>query len=216
MNVIIDNLDLYLSGIWTTLSICLWSAFFALVLGTIVAAFRVGPVPQLRAFGTAWVTVLRNTPLTVVFFAIAFGLPEIGINADFFKFAVAALSLYTSSFVCEALRAGVNSVSAGQAEAARSIGLTFSQSLSLVVLPQAFRSAIPPLVSVIIAMIKNSAVAGFFGVSGDLSAVADVLTSARGLPVLPVLTGVLIGYWILVLPVAGLLGVVERKVAVAR
>jgi glutamate transport system permease protein len=216
MSAVTDNLDLYLSGAWLTLRLCLWSAAIALVIGTVMAAARVSPVPPLRRLGTAWVTILRNTPLTVVFFGIAFGLPEIGVNGSYYGFAIAALSLYTSAFVCEALRSGINAVPAGQAEAARAIGFTFSQNLRLVILPQAFSACIPPLVSVLIAMVKNSAVAGFFGVAGDLSSVGDVLTSARGYAAVPVLLGVLAGFWLLTLPTGALLAVVERRTAVTR
>lgn len=216
MSAITDNLDLYAKGLFVTLQLCLWSAFFAMLLGTVVAAFRVSPIPVLRRVGTAWVNVLRNTPLTVVFFFVAFGLPEIGINGAFFWFAVVALSLYTSTFIAESLRSGVNAVPAGQAEAARAIGLTFTQNLRYVILPQSFRTAIPPLVSALIAMIKNSAIAGFFGVAGDLSAVGDTLTSAQGYAAAPVLLGVLIGFWILTLPAGFALGAIERRVAVLR
>jgi len=216
MSAVSENLDLYLSGAWLTLRLCLWSAVIATALGTAVAAARVSPVPPLRRLGVAWVTVLRNTPLTVVFFGIAFGLPEIGVNGSYYWFAIAALSLYTSAFACEALRSGINAVPVGQSEAARALGLSFSQNLRLIILPQAFRAAIPPLVSVLIAMIKNSAVAGFFGVAGDLSSVGDTLTSARGYAALPVLLGVLVGFWILTLPTGALLAVVERRTAVAR
>jgi glutamate transport system permease protein len=188
----------------------------ALLLGTLVAACRVSPVPPLRAFGTGYVTVLRNCPLTVVLFFIAFGFPEIGINASYYTFGVSALVLYTAAFVCEALRAGINSVSAGQAEAARAIGLTFRQSMGSVVLPQAFRTSVPPLGSVIIAMFKNSAVVGAFGVGRDLFSVGSTLTSAQGLPALPVLTGVAIGYLCITLPAGGLLAVLERRLVIAR
>lgn len=216
MDAVTDNLDLYLRGLGITVQLCLWAATAALMLGTLVAALRVSPVPVLRLAGAGWVNILRNTPLTVVFFFVAFGLPEIGVNGDFFWFAVAALSLYTSTFVAESLRSGVNAVPVGQAEAARAIGLTFGQNLRFVILPQAFRTAIPPLVSTLIAMIKNSAIAGFFGVAGDLSSVGDTLTSAQGYPAAPVLLGVVIGFWILTLPAALALSLVEKRVAVLR
>ena len=125
------------TGSCAQLTICLWGAVGSLILGTIIAACRVSPVAPLRTFGTAWVTVIRNCPLTVVLFMFAFGLPEIGINADYYTFGLAALIIYTSAFVCEGLRSGINSVSAGQAEAARAIGLTFTQSLTQIVLPPA-------------------------------------------------------------------------------
>ncbi|MDR7303126.1 amino acid ABC transporter permease [Haloactinomyces albus] len=216
MRVITDNLPLYLNGLATTLRICLYSGLLALVLGTIMAAFRVSPLAPLRAVGTSWVNVFRNCPLLVVLFFMAFGLPELGINGSYFVFGTLGLALYTSAFVCEAIRSGINAVPPGQAEAARAIGLGFGQSLSLIVLPQAVRSVIPPLGSVLIAMIKNSAIAGAFGIGGDLFSVGENLTSAQGEAALPVLTGVVLGYLIITIPAGLLLGILERKVAVAR
>ncbi len=216
MDAVFDNLDLYWSGFLRSLGICLWGMVGSLVLGTLIAACRVSPVPSLRWFGTAWVNVIRNCPLTVVLFMFAFGLPEIGINRSFYVFGVAALCVYTSAFVCEAMRSGINSVGAGQAEAARAIGLKFTQSLTQVVLPQAFKSSIPPLGSVIIAMFKNSAVVGAFGVGGDLWAAGRQLTSARGYDYLPVLIGVAVGYLVITLSAGAALAVIERRVAIAR
>jgi glutamate transport system permease protein len=216
VGVIIEQFPLYVQGFLQTLRICLFSGVGALVLGTILAGFRVSPVPPLRAIGSAWVTLFRNTPLAVILFAVAFGLPELGVNGSYFLFGVIGLICYTAAFVCEAVRSGINSVSPGQAEAARAVGLTFGQSLSLIVLPQAFRTVIPPLGSVLIAMIKNSAIVGAFGVGGDLFSVGVQLTSAQGYAAAGVLTGVLLGYLALTIPGGILLGVLERKVAVAR
>lgn len=216
MNAITDNLDLYWSGLQKSFLICMLAMVGSLVLGTVLASFRVSPVPTLRWFGTAYVTIFRNTPLTVVLFFIAFGMPELGVNASYFTFGLIGLVLYTSAFVCEAVRSGVNSVPPGQAEAARSIGLGFSQVLALVVLPQALRSVVPPLGSVIIAMFKNSAVVGALGVAGDLWSVGASLTSAQGYAALPVFIGVAIGYLIITIPSGVLLQVLERKVAIAR
>jgi glutamate transport system permease protein len=140
---------------------------------------------------------------------------RLGIDLPYFRFAILALSLYTGAFVCEAIRSGINGVPAGQAEAARAIGLTFSQNLRFVVLPQAWKSAIVPLGSVIIAMIKNSALAGFFGVVGDLSNSAQNLTSAGGEPIIPVFIGISIGYLIMTVPLGLLLDSVERRRALA-
>ncbi|GAA4863361.1 amino acid ABC transporter permease [Saccharopolyspora rosea] len=216
MHVIIDNLPLYLSGLVRTLQICVYAGVLALLIGVVAAGFRVSPLPPLRGAGTAWVTVLRNCPLTVVLFFMAFGLPELGLNGSYFWFGTIGLALYTSAFVCEAIRSGINAVPAGQAEAARAIGLGFGQSLSLVVLPQALRTVVPPLGNVFIAMIKNSAIVGAFGVGGDLFAVGDTLTSARGLAALPVLLGVVLGYLVITIPAGLMLGALERKVAIAR
>jgi len=191
-------------------------------------------VPPLRSLGTAYVTAFRNTPLTIVFFFAAFGLPALGSNADFlrvpgideifsrmgtdlpyYRFAIIALSLYTGAFVCEALRSGINAVSPGQAEAARAIGLTFSQNLRFVVLPQAWKAAVVPLGSVIIAMIKNSALAGFFGVAGDLSSAYSLIT-VQGEPTIPIMIGISIGFLIMTVPLGILLDVLEKRRAVAR
>lgn len=235
MSVLIDKFDVFASGFWLTLQICFLAAIGALILGSVVAVLRISPVPPLRALGTAYVNTFRNLPLTIVFFFAAFGLPALGTNADFlripgldivfsrlgtdlpyFRFALIALVLYTAAFVCEALRSGVNAVPAGQAEAARSLGLTFIQNLRHVVLPQSWTASIVPLGSVIIAMIKNSALIGFFGVIGDLSQTADQLTSAGGEPFIPVAIGISIGYLIMTVPLGALLDRVERRQAVAR
>ena len=216
MDIIVDNIGLYRDGLLKTLQICLYAAIGSLLLGTVIATFRVAPIPPLRAIGTSWVTVFRNCPLTVVLFLCAFGLPEIGINGAYFWFGVTGLVLYTSAFVCEAVRSGINAVPPGQVEAARAIGLTFTQSLHAVILPQALRSVVPPLGSVIIAMIKNSAIVGAFGVGGELFSVQARLTGAQGLDLIPVLLGVAAGYLLLTIPAGLALGVIERRTAVAR
>jgi glutamate transport system permease protein len=235
MSVLIDNLDLFAKGFWLTLQLCILSAIGALLLGTIVAVCRISPIPPLRWLGTAYVTVFRNSPLTIVFFFAAFGLPALGSNAEFlnvpglnllfgrldfdlpyFRFAVVALSLYTGAFVCEAIRSGINAVAPGQAEAARAIGLTFTQNLRHVVLPQAWQAATVPLGSVIIAMIKNSAIAGFFGLVGDLSQTGYDLVVARGEAVMPVFIGISVGFLILTMPLGLLLDRIEQRTARAR
>ena len=235
MSPVFDNIDQFVDGFLTSLEIILYALAGALPLGVLIAACRVSPIPPLRWVGTAYVTVFRNAPLTVVFFFAAFGLPALGSNADFlrvpgvdqvfsrigidlpyFRFAIIALSLYTGAFVCEALRSGINAVPAGQAEAARSIGLTFGQNLRFVVLPQAWKAAIVPLGSVIIAMIKNSALAGFFGVVGDLSNSGYALITVQGEPTIPIMIGISIGFLILTVPLGILLDRIEKRRAVAR
>jgi len=216
MEAVTGNLDLFFSGFLRSLGICLIAMVGSLLLGTVIAGCRVSPVPPLRAFGTWWVTTFRNTPLSLVLFFCAFGLPELGINRSFYFFGVLGLILYTSAFVCEAIRSGINSVSPGQAEAARSIGLGFLPTLRFIVLPQALRTVVPPLGSVIIAMFKNSAVVGAFGVGGDLWSTGQTLTSARGFATLPVFLGVAAFYLAITLPAGALLQVIERRVAIAR
>jgi glutamate transport system permease protein len=215
MDAILDNLDAYREGFVTTLELSALSSVLALVLGTLLAAMRVSPVPTLRAAGVTYVELVRNTPLTVVFFFVVFVLPQLDILLPYFTFAVIALTVYHAAFFCEAVRSGINAVGVGQAEAARSIGLTFGQSLRLVVLPQAFRTVIPPLINVVIALIKNSSIAAAFGVI-ELTATGTRLANANGDAVIAVLAGVAVCYLILTLPSGWLAGRVERRLAVAR
>ncbi len=234
MDILVDRFDVFASGLLVTVQVCVLSAIGSLTIGTIVAVMRISPVPPLRAVGSAYVTLFRNMPLTVLSVLVAFGLPQLGTTADFlkipgldllfprlaidlpyFRFFVIALSCYTGAFVCEALRSGVNAVSAGQAEAARSLGLTFGQNLRYVVLPQAWKYAIVPLGSVIIAMIKNSAIGNIVGVAGTLSSTMDVLTSQEGLPVVPVFIGISAGYLLLTVPLGQVLDRIELRRGVA-
>jgi glutamate transport system permease protein len=215
VDAILDNLDAYREGFVTTLELSALSSVLALVLGTLLAAMRVSPFPTLRAAGATYVELVRNTPLTVVFFFVVFVLPQLDILLPYFTFAVIALTVYHAAFFCEAVRSGINAVGVGQAEAARSIGLTFGQSLRLVVLPQAFRTVIPPLINVVIALIKNSSIAAAFGVI-ELTATGTRLANANGDAVLAVLAGVAVCYLILTLPSGWLAGRVERRLAVAR
>jgi glutamate transport system permease protein len=215
VDAVLDNLDAYREGFVTTLELSALSSVLALVLGTLLAAMRVSPVPTLRAAGATYVELVRNTPLTVVFFFVVFVLPQLDILLPYFTFAVIALTVYHAAFFCEAVRSGINAVGVGQAEAARSIGLTFGQSLRLVVLPQAFRTVIPPLINVVIALIKNSSIAAAFGVV-ELTATGTRLANANGDAVIAVLVGVAVCYLALTLPSGWLAGRLERRVAVAR
>jgi glutamate transport system permease protein len=215
VDAVLDNLDAYREGFVTTLELSVLASVLALLLGTLLAAMRVSPVPTLRAAGATYVELVRNTPLTVVFFFVVFVLPQLDILLPYFTFAVIALTVYHAAFFCEAVRSGINAVGVGQAEAARSIGLTFGQSLRLVVLPQAFRTVIPPLINVVIALIKNSSIAAAFGVV-ELTATGTRLAAANGDAVIAVLVGVAVCYLVLTLPSGWLAGRVERRVAVAR
>jgi glutamate transport system permease protein len=215
VDAIIDNLDLYVEGFWATLRLTFISAFFALVLGTVLGAFRVSPVPTLRGLGTVYVELVRNTPLTLVFFFFVFVAPQVDIKFPFFTSALVALSLYTAAFVCEAVRSGVNSVGIGQAEAARAIGLTFTQTMSQIVLPQAFRTVVPPLINIFIALTKNTSVAVGFFVT-ELMAVGIRLANRNPADVILVLIGVAVFYLAITVPAGILANRLERRVAFAR
>jgi glutamate transport system permease protein len=212
VDAVLDNLDAYGRGFLATLALTALSSVLALALGTVLAAMRVSPVPPLRAAGTAYVETVRNTPLTVVFFVAVFVLPQVDISFSFFVFAVVAVVVYHAAFFCEAVRSGINAVAEGQAEAARSIGLTFGQSLRLVILPQAFRTVIPPIINVVIALTKNTSIAAAFG-TVELTAVGQRLANANSDAVIPVLLGVVVCYLMITLPSSWLAGALERRAA---
>ena len=215
MQFLSDNSDLLWSAFLTTLSLAVVSGVCALVLGTVLAGMRVSPVPPLRGLATFYVEVFRNTPLTVVFFFIIFGLPQIDFSVGFFTGSVLAVGLYTAAFVCEAVRSGINAVSPGQAEASRAIGLTFGQSLREVVLPQAFRTVVPPLGNVWIALAKNTSIAAGFAVT-ELTASLQRLSNANAGELLLVLLAVVAGYMLITVPSAYAINRVERRVAILR
>ena len=215
MDAVLDNLDVILAAFGTTLSLTALAAVGALLLGTLIAAMRVSPVPPLRWAGTLYVQLVRNTPLTVVFFLAVFGLPQLDVSTTFFRFAVVALTVYTAAFVAEAVRSGINSVAAGQAEASRSIGMTFGQTLGLVVLPQAFRNIVPPLASVFIALLKNTSIASAFAVSEATQRMQGLINS-NGQAVLWILAAVALGYVVLALTAGLLFSLLERRLQVAR
>jgi glutamate transport system permease protein len=215
VDVVIDNLATFRQGFVTTLALTVVSAALALLLGTLLAAMRVSPVPTLRAAGATYVEIVRNTPLTLVFFFAVFVLPQLDVRLSYFAFAVLAVTVYHAAFFCEAVRSGINAVGVGQAEAARSIGLTFTQSLRLVVLPQAFRTVVPPLINVVIALTKNTSIAAAFGVF-ELTAAATRLANANSQAVIAIFMGAALCYLALTLPSGWLAGRLERRVAVAR
>ncbi|HEY0637663.1 MAG TPA: amino acid ABC transporter permease [Pseudonocardiaceae bacterium] len=214
-NVLADNTDLFRTGFANTIKLFLIAAVGSLLFGTLLAMLRVSPVPILRGAGTAYVTVLRNTPLTLVLFFFAFAYPLLDIvRISFFTAAAIGLTVYTSAFVCEVVRSGINTVNVGQAEAARALGLTFAQIVGSVVLPQALRSVVPPLTSVQIALLKNTTIAAGFSVF-EAGAIRDNL-SERGENILIGLGWVALGFLILVIPLTLVQRSLERRWSVAR
>src|SRR6476661_5664010 len=209
-----------------TVYLAFFSAIGALVIGTIVAVMRVSPVRVLQTMGTAYVNIIRNTPLTLLMvFSILGALYILGINLtnpasqtsirdNGIRWAIVALSVYHAAFVCEALRSGVNTVPVGQAEAARSIGLTFGQSLREVILPQAFRGAIAPLGSTLIALTKNTTVASVIGVA-EASALMKVIFENETAS-FSVFFLFALGFVILTLPVGVIFTSLSRRLAVKR
>ena len=217
----LEGYDL-LGAFWVTVQLTVYSALGSLIWGTLLAGMKVGPVPLMRGFATAYVNVVRNIPLTVVIVFSSLGLfqtLDIKLGAsDFtdinFRLAVLALIAYTSAFVCEALRSGINTVPVGQAEAARALGLSFSQVLRLIVLPQAFRSVVNPMANVLIALTKNTTVAAAIGVAEAAYLMKGMIEAEAQLILIAAVFA--FGFIVLTLPTGLILGWVSKKVAVKR
>ncbi|MET8029318.1 amino acid ABC transporter permease [Streptomyces avermitilis] len=217
----LEGYDL-LGAFWVTVKLTVFAGVGSLIWGTLLAAMRVGPVPLMRGFGTAYVNIVRNIPLTVIILFTSLGLNQtLSINlgaTDFdvinFRLAVLGLIAYTSSFVCEAIRSGINTVPVGQAEAARAIGLSFTQVLTLIVLPQAFRAVIGPLTNVLIALTKNTTVAAAIGVAEAALLMKDMIENEAQLLLISAVFA--FGFVCLTLPTGLILGWVGKKVAVKR
>jgi glutamate transport system permease protein len=174
LDLLTENVDAFAAGLWVTTRLVMASFVVALVLGTVVAALRVSPLPWLRTVGAVYVEIFRNTPLLVLLFISYAGLRRAEVDISAWTAGIASLGVYTSAYVAEALRSGVAAVSRGQIEAGLSLGFSYASVLRRIVLPQAFRTVIAPLGSVAIAMVKNSAIIG-----ASLLALPDLLKEAR-------------------------------------
>jgi len=211
---------------WTTIQLTVYSAVGALILGTVLAAMRLSPVPMLNWIGTGYVNVVRNTPLTLIILFCSFGLSQtLGITLvdrnsptsivdSNFRLAVLGLTVYTAAFACETVRSGVNTVPLGQAEAARSLGLTFGQNMRIVLLPQAFRAVISPLGSVLIALTKNTTIASAIGVAEAALLMKEMVENEAALLLISGIFAA--GFVILTLPLGLLFGWMGKRLAVAR
>lgn len=210
----------------TTVELTVLAGIGALLVGTVLAAMRLAPVPMLTWIGAGYVNVVRNTPLTLIILFCSFGLAQTlgitladpasttSITDSNFRLAVLGLSLYTAAFVCETVRAGVNTVPVGQAEAARSLGFTFFQNLRIVLLPQAFRAVVIPLGSVLIALTKNTTIASAIGVAEAALLMKEMTENTAAL--LSVGAIFALGFLLLTLPTGLLFGWLGRRWAVAR
>ncbi|TVL92674.1 amino acid ABC transporter permease [Streptomyces sp. SAJ15] len=218
----LEGYDL-LGAFWVTVQLTVYSAIGSLVWGTLLVAMRVSPVPVMRGFAAAYVNLMRNTPLTIVILFTSLGLNQtLGVtlaggdrDSILFRLAVLGLIAYTATFVCESLRAGINTVPLGQAEAARALGLSFPQVLALVVLPQAFRAVVAPLTNVLIALTKNTTVAATIGVA-EAALLMKEMIEVESDAIFLVFSVFAFGFVVLTLPMGLLLGWVAKRVAVKR
>ncbi|GAA1400946.1 ABC transporter permease subunit [Oerskovia turbata] len=212
-----------LGAFWVNIQLTFWAAILALVIGTVLALMRISPIPSLQWAGATYVTLFRNTPLTIIMVFLTLGVwGQLKIQladdfpSNFFRFAVLGLAVYHAAFVCEAIRSGVNTVPIGQAEAARAIGLSFLPAARIVILPQAFRGSVAPLGNVLIALIKNSTVAAAAGVATETSSLMKTMIEFDSDVIIAIFLTFAIGYVILVIPVGLATTALSRRLAVKR
>lgn len=222
MGALVEEFPVILGAFWLTIRLTLASAAAALVLGTVLAAMRVSPFAVLRGVATVYVNTLRNTPLTLVIVFCGLGLGLVldvsfseSLSTNYLWLSIIGLSAYTAAFVCEAIRSGINTVPVGQAEAARALGLTFTQNLRFIVLPQAFRAIIAPLGSLLIALTKNTTVAAAIGVA-EASLTMKSLFERHQDSVVAIFFGFALAFLVLTLPTGLLFGWLSRRLKVVR
>lgn len=228
MNPLWDDLwpDI-LSAFWLTIQLTIYSAIGAMILGIILTAMRVSPVRVLRSLSATYINAVRNTPLTLIILFCSFGLyqnlglmlanresPTFLIDQNF-RLAVLGFVLYTSTFVAESLRSGINTVHFGQAEAARSLGLGFGQLFRLIVFPQAIRAAIVPLGNTLIALTKNTTIASVIGVA-EASLLMKSVIEIHANQLFVIFGAFAIGFIILTLPMGLALGSLSNRLAVKK
>ena len=210
-----QHLPEFASGLWVTFRLVAVAFVIAIVVGTLVAALRVAPVRGLRIAGGIYVEIFRNIPLLVLLIIAFAGVRRAGVPISPWVAGTLGLGIYTAAFIAEALRSGVFAVSKGQIEAALSLGMTYPRVMRRIILPQAFRTVIPALSSLIIAMIKNSAIVG-----ASLIALPDLLKESREIQSETAQTEAFVwaavGYLLLTVSATFGFRVLERRYAIRR
>lgn len=211
--LVFDHWDRYMEGFINTIQISIFALIGSFILGAIIAIFRIAPIKPLNWFGTAYVEVIRNIPLLIVVFFFYLGLPSLGIELDGFISGTLGLTVYTASFIAEAIRAGIQAVPTGQTEAARATGLSYIQTMIHITLPQAIKIVLPAIGNQFINLVKNSSILAV--VAGmDLMYYADLINSDTFLP-LTVYTFVALFYLVLTVPLSFAVLYMEKRFNIA-
>jgi polar amino acid transport system permease protein len=209
---LVRSLPFFMKGVWMTVAVSGLSLIAGTIIGFICGILRAGKNKIFRAVIGAWVDLIRGTPFLVQVFIVFFILPSVGIELEAFPAAVIALSNLAASFICEIVASGILSVPKGQREAATASGLSQYQQLRYIVLPQAMRTILPPLVGQYVLLIKDSSVVSAIGVV-DITRVGwlTVQRIPEGIMVFG-LVGIL--YFAICYPLINLSGYLERRMTV--
>ena len=205
------------------IELTLWSTLFSTILGVILVMMRISPIPSLRTVAGIYVELFKNLPLTIIMVFMVLGAyAQLKLtfsdtfSTNFFWLAVTGLSLYTAAFVCESLRSGINTVPLGQAEAARALGLNFTQAAVQIILPQTFRDSVAPLGNTFIALLKNSTVAAAASVATETSTMMSEMIEYHADQIVLIFLIFAFGYVILIIPIGMLTTYLSNKLAVRR
>jgi len=210
-SILVENMDMYLEGFKNTVMASIIALIGSFLLGTLIAVLRIAPLKPLNWLGTVYVEFVRNIPLLIIVFFFYIGLPSLGLRIDGFTAGTLGLVIYTAAFIAEAIRAGILSVPKGQMEAARSSGLSYNQTMRLIILPQAFKIVIPPLGNQFINLVKNSSILSV--VAGlDIMYHGDLISS-NTFVVFDVYIFVAMFYLILTIPLSIGVGYLEKRLA---
>jgi polar amino acid transport system permease protein len=206
--------DQFADGTRVTVELTLLAGLLGVVLGVLAAVAKLSRFPPLRWAARFYIWSVRGTPLLVQIFFTFFALPELvpGLQLSDFNSALAALAVNVGAYNAEAIRAGIQAVATGQAEAARSLGLTPLQTFTWVVAPQGFKIALPPLVNNVVALLKDTSLAYGIGVV-ELANVGNRLQAATFLPV-PALVTTAIIYLVLTTILTQVAGAIEHRLDV--
>ncbi|MBK5501534.1 amino acid ABC transporter permease [Peribacillus sp. TH14] len=154
-----DNIKFLLEGFWVTIQVAFVSIILSFIIGGLVGIIRYAKVPVLSQILAMIVETVRNLPLLLIIFFTYFALPEVRIKLEIIPVAIVALTIFESAMLSEVIRSGLKSVDKGQMEAARSSGLSYVQALIHIILPQALRRMVPPIVSQFISLLKDTSLA---------------------------------------------------------
>ncbi|UHA73829.1 amino acid ABC transporter permease [Paenibacillus sp. 481] len=209
--LLIEHWDQYRSGFRNTVAASVLALIGSFIIGVIFAVLRIAPSRLLNFVGSAYIEFVRNIPLILIVFIFYNGLPILGINWNGFVSGTIGLTVYTSAFIAEAIRAGILAVPKGQMEAARSSGLSYLQTMQHIILPQAMKIVIPPLGNQFLNLIKNSSVLGV--IAGlDLMYFGDLINSDT-FQTFSVYIFVGMFYLVLTIPMSIAVNALERRMA---
>lgn len=200
----------FLSGTSITLIVSLFGVIFGVILGVFFCLMKLSNNRLLKSLATAYIELVRGTPLLVQLYLVYYGLPTVlPLPFSRLSLGIVAVSLNSAAYVAEIIRAGIQSIDKGQMEAARSLGMTHGMAMKHIIIPQAFKNILPALGNEFIVLIKESAIISIVGIH-DLMYNSDTLRGITYRPFLPLIYATMI-YFIITFSLSKLLGLLERR-----